>query len=156
MISLIRRLSTLIAFGCLALTTVHAQDLAKSWPSKPLRIVVGFPAGSVTDTVARVMAEQLAKSLGQPVVVENKPGAGGVVAAETVLKAEPDGHTFVLSGTSSIVTRGLAPNGQPWRVGLPGRPGAETQASMSLQDESLSISAIWGKKSSHQMIIPLE
>ena len=62
MINLIRRLSTLIAVGCLALTTAHAQDLAKSWPSKPLRIVVGFPAGSVTDTVARVMAEQLAKS----------------------------------------------------------------------------------------------
>ena len=54
-------------------------------------------------------------------------------------------HALLHGGTSSIVTRGLAPNGQPWRVGLPGRPGAEMQESMSLQDESLSISAIWGK-----------
>lgn len=102
MINLIRRLSTLIAVGCLALTTAHAQDLAKSWPSKPLRIVVGFPAGSVTDTVARVMAEQLAKSLGQPVVVENKPGANGAIGVGEVARATPDGYTLLVTNSSSI------------------------------------------------------
>jgi thiamine biosynthesis lipoprotein len=54
-------------------------------------------------------------------------------------------HALLHGGTSSIVTRGMAPNGQSWRVGLPGRPGAETQESISLRDESLSISAVWGK-----------
>ena len=102
MINLIRRLSTLIAVGCLALTTAHAQDLAKSWPSKPLRIVVGFPAGSVTDTVARVMAEQLAKSLGQPVVVDNKPGANGAIGVGEVARATPDGYTLLVTNSSSI------------------------------------------------------
>jgi len=102
MIKVIRRLGALITLVCLAPTTAYAQDLAQSWPNKSLRIVVGFPAGSVTDTVARVMAEQLAKSLGQPVVVENKPGANGAIGVGEVARATPDGYTLLVTNSSSI------------------------------------------------------
>ena len=102
MINTIRRLSVLIALGGLVLTTVHAQDVSKLWPNKPLRVVVGFPAGSVTDTVARVMAEQLTKAFGQPVVVENKPGANGAIGVGEVARAAPDGYTLLVTNSSSI------------------------------------------------------
>ena len=102
MINVIRRLGAMIALGSLAVTAVHAQDIAKPWPNKPLRIVVGFPAGSVTDTVARVTAEQLAKTLGQPVVVENKPGANGAIGVGEVARAAPDGYTLLVTNSSSI------------------------------------------------------
>lgn len=97
-----RRLGALIALGFLALTPVHAQDAAPAWPTKPLRIVVGFPAGSVTDTVARLIGEQLAKALGQPVVVENKPGANGALGVGEVARAAPDGYTLLVTNSSSI------------------------------------------------------
>ncbi len=102
MTNVIRRLGALIALGCLAITAAHAQDVAKPWPNKPLRIVVGFPAGSVTDTVARVVAEQLTKTLGQPVVVENKPGANGAIGVGEVARAAPDGYTLLVTNSSSI------------------------------------------------------
>ena len=102
MINTIRRLSALFVLGGLMLTTVHAQDALKLWPNKPLRVVVGFPAGSVTDTVARVMAEQLTKALGQPVVVENKPGANGAIGVGEVARAAPDGYTLLVTNSSSI------------------------------------------------------
>jgi len=102
MTNVIRRLGAMIALGCLAVTAAHAQDVAKPWPNKPLRIVVGFPAGSVTDTVARVVAEQLTKTLGQPVVVENKPGANGAIGVGEVARAAPDGYTLLVTNSSSI------------------------------------------------------
>lgn len=102
MTNVIRRLGAMIALGCLAVTAAHAQDVAKLWPNKPLRIVVGFPAGSVTDTVARVVAEQLTKTLGQPVVVENKPGANGAIGVGEVARAAPDGYTLLVTNSSSI------------------------------------------------------
>jgi tripartite-type tricarboxylate transporter receptor subunit TctC len=101
-LSVSRALSLLTVLACFVAMPVQAQDLAKPWPNKPLRIVVGFPAGSVTDTVARVMAEQLAKSLGQPVVVENKPGANGAIGVGEVARATPDGYTLLVTNSSSI------------------------------------------------------
>ncbi len=74
---------------------------APSWPSRPIRMVVPFPPGGPTDIVARVLAERMARSLGQPVVVENRPGANGNIGNDAVAKAEPDGLT-VLYNTSSI------------------------------------------------------
>ncbi|UBM08297.1 tripartite tricarboxylate transporter substrate binding protein [Cupriavidus metallidurans] len=73
-----------------------------NWPNKPIRIVVPFPAGSTTDTVARVLSEQLSKSLGQPVIVENKPGANGLIGVAEVAKSPADGYTLLVTNSSSI------------------------------------------------------
>ena len=76
--------------------------LAQPFPSQPLRIVVGGPAGSIEDAHARKIGEKLAVALGQPVVVDNRPGATGSIAAEAVARATPDGHTLLLGNVSSL------------------------------------------------------
>ena len=81
----------------LALPTVHA------WTDKPVRMVVPAPAGGTMDVVARIVADQLAADIGQPVVVENKPGAGGAIAVQAMLAAPPDGNTIMMTA-SNILT----------------------------------------------------
>ena len=73
---------------------------AQGFPSKPIRMVVAFPPGGSTDLAARALGEKLAAALGQPVVVENKPGASGNIGAEFVAKSTPDGHTLLMAATS--------------------------------------------------------
>ncbi len=85
-----------------------------AWPDKTLRIVVTFPAGGASDIVARVMAEQLAKKLGQPVVVDNRPGAGGSVGGLVVSQAAPDGYTLMLSNSTPISIGPFALEKQPY------------------------------------------
>jgi tripartite-type tricarboxylate transporter receptor subunit TctC len=73
-----------------------------AWPDKPIKIIVTFPPGGASDLVARIMAEQLTKKLGQSVVVDNKPGAGGTIGGTVVAQAPADGYTFMLSNTTPI------------------------------------------------------
>ncbi len=80
---------------------------AQSFPARPLRIVVPFGAGGVADLTARTVAQKMAESLGQSVVIENKPGAGGIAAGEAVSRAEPDGHTLLLMSNGTAVSAGL-------------------------------------------------
>jgi tripartite-type tricarboxylate transporter receptor subunit TctC len=75
---------------------------AQQFPSKPIRLVVPFPAGSATDTVARIIGQSVGASLGQPVVVDNKAGADGAIAGAEVVKAAPDGYTLMLATNSPI------------------------------------------------------
>lgn len=86
-----------VAGACLLAHAVGAQS---SWPNKPIRFLVGFPPGGTVDVMARIVAEQLSPLLGQPIVVENKPGASGNLAAGSVVAAAPDGYTILVSSTS--------------------------------------------------------
>src|SRR6185369_6481438 len=74
-----------------------------SWPAKPLHLIVTFAPGGVTDSVARVVGEQLQRRLGQPVIVENRPGAAGNIGAAQVARSEPDGYSMVLVLEGTIV-----------------------------------------------------
>jgi tripartite-type tricarboxylate transporter receptor subunit TctC len=99
-----RQLLQSLALSALPLTWAHAQA---TFPSKPLRIVVPFGAGGVADLTARAVAQKLSENLGQPVVIDNRPGAGGIVAGEMVAKAAPDGHTLLLMSNGTAVSAGL-------------------------------------------------
>lgn len=89
-----------VGMGMLALAAgAHADD----YPNKPIKIVCAFPAGNAADIIARVMAEQLSPRLGQPVVVENKAGASGTIAASAVLQAPADGYTLLMTSTSFAI-----------------------------------------------------
>src|SRR4051812_44472507 len=82
---------------------------AQSYPTKPIRLLVGAVAGSTEDGVARILAERLQQALGQPVVVDNKPGAGGVLAMEEMVKSTPDGYAIALASRISLAHVGLYP-----------------------------------------------
>lgn len=88
--------AAIVAVGALAPQTVYAQ----AFPSKPLRIVVPYAAGGATDIIARAAAAEMTKSLGQSVIVENRPGAGANLGAELVARAAPDGYTMLMSASS--------------------------------------------------------
>jgi tripartite-type tricarboxylate transporter receptor subunit TctC len=85
------------ALACAAALGVAALAQAQSWPDKPVRLVISFAPGGVHDTLARVLQPRLTEALGQPIVVENRPGAGGNIAAEAVAKSAPDGSTFLVA-----------------------------------------------------------
>ena len=84
-----------------ALALAASGALAQSFPSKPIRVIIPFVAGGSSDIVGRAIASKLQEQLGQPAVVENRPGANGAIAAEFVAKADPDGHT-VLVGSIGV------------------------------------------------------
>jgi tripartite-type tricarboxylate transporter receptor subunit TctC len=97
---MIRIVSAALLFACLALQPVLSQ--AQGYPSKPVRIIVPYPPGGTSDILARSIGQKLSESLGQPVVVENKPGANGNVGADLVAKAPPDGYTVLLADIGAL------------------------------------------------------
>ena len=84
----------------IAVAATLASTSARAWPDKPIRIIVTFAAGGASDIVARVVAEPLAKALGQPVIVDNKPGAGGTIGGLELARSAPDGYTLMLSNST--------------------------------------------------------
>jgi tripartite-type tricarboxylate transporter receptor subunit TctC len=105
----VRHLCCAIAGAILLAGTAAAA--AQTWPARPIRAISPFPAGSASDTVSRVVLDQVSQLLGQPVVIETKPGAGGIVGFADVAKADPDGYTIVVSsssmGTGKVLHRNL-------------------------------------------------
>lgn len=95
---MIRRLH-LLALGLFVALSLVPIARAQTYPTKPIRMVVGFPPGGPNDIVARAVAENLGSVLGQPVVVENRPGAGGNIGTEVTARAEPDGYTLLMGST---------------------------------------------------------
>jgi tripartite-type tricarboxylate transporter receptor subunit TctC len=105
--SIRRTLSSLTAVAVL-LSALPAK--AETYPSKPVRLIVPFPPGGVADVLARLISVHLGEALGQPIVVENKGGAGGVVGTVQAIKAAPDGYTALLTTTAVAVSPSLNPN----------------------------------------------
>ena len=104
------RLAVALALGTAALSAVAAD----AWPSKPIRFVVPFGPGGANDLVARAVAEAASKQLGQPIIVENKLGAGSVLGADLVAKASPDGYTF-LAPAGGVITNAMIKAKMPYR-----------------------------------------
>lgn len=99
---MVRLLVTVVAMLCTVwvTSTAYAQS---GYPKRPVRLIVTFPPGGSSDLIARIISPPLSERLGQSVVVDNRPGAGGAVGAEAVAKAAPDGHTLMIAGTSSVM-----------------------------------------------------
>ena len=106
------QVATALAAGLLLLGGTGAAQ-AQAWPSKPLKLLVGFPAGGASDVMARLIADRLGQALGQPVVVDNRPGAAGTLAASTAARSAPDGYTLLLASPTAIT---LAPSTMADRI----------------------------------------
>jgi tripartite-type tricarboxylate transporter receptor subunit TctC len=102
-----RRFLQQAAAGCAAVSTFSCPAHAQAYPTRPVRIIVGFAPGGSTDIVARVISQRLADHLGQPIVIENRPGAAGNVAAEAVVKSSPDGYTLLVAGANNAINATL-------------------------------------------------
>jgi len=91
-----------LALLCAAIAAVPLASQAQSYPTKPIRVIVPYPPGGTSDILARSIGQKLSETLGQPVVVENKPGANGNVGADLVAKAAPDGYTLLLADIGAL------------------------------------------------------
>lgn len=96
-----------LALGAGTLPAIATMATAQAYPTHSLRWVIGFPPGGGADTVARIMEPWLSKRLGQPVIIENRPGASTNIAAQAVVNAPPDGHTLLFLGLSTVVNASL-------------------------------------------------
>ena len=106
---LTRRHIAQAGLGLLAASALGARAQG-AWPTKPVRIVVGFSAGGTTDVVARLMAKELTEALGQPFIVDNKPGGGSNIATDLVREAAPDGYTLLMMAVTSTINQTLYKN----------------------------------------------
>jgi tripartite-type tricarboxylate transporter receptor subunit TctC len=100
--------SFVLAFALIA--GVSADAYADNWPSKPIRAVIPFGAGSATDVVPRIVFEQMSAQLGQPIIVENRAGAGGTIGTGLVAKADPDGYTLLVHSSAHTITPSIYQN----------------------------------------------
>ena len=98
---------SIAAVAGLVLALAAPAAWSQAWPTKPIKILVGVTPGGTTDTLARFLGQEMSKDLGQPVVVENRAGAGGNIAAEAVARSAPDGYTLLFVNTSHSVNMGL-------------------------------------------------
>src|SRR6476659_4900475 len=96
----------LAALSIAAATSANAQG----FPDRPIHFVVPFTAGSGTDIVARTVAEPMSRALGQPIIIENKPGAGGTLGAAQVAKGTPDGYTLLVHSAGHVANQAIYPN----------------------------------------------
>jgi len=96
-----------LAAGAAALPVLSRFAWAQVCPSRPVRIIVKFPAGQATDTIARLMGQSLSERLGQPFVIENRTGAGGNIGTESVVRATPDGYTLLLVSITNAMNATL-------------------------------------------------
>ena len=105
-----RTLMALFAFSLGALAAPISPALALDYPTRPVRFIVGYPAGGSTDIIARLIGQRLSERLGQQFVVENKPGAGNNIGTETVVRADPDGYTVLLVNPANFINTSLYAN----------------------------------------------
>jgi tripartite-type tricarboxylate transporter receptor subunit TctC len=92
-----RTLVRIVTLALMVVACFSSAAAAQSYPNRPIRNIAPFPAGGLVDVLARALGEELAKTLGQPVIIENRPGAGGNIGADMVAKAEPDGYTLLMT-----------------------------------------------------------
>jgi tripartite-type tricarboxylate transporter receptor subunit TctC len=102
-----RRRFLRLAGACVALSAAPRIAAAQAYPTRPVRVMVPFPPGSTSDTLARLLGQSLTERLGQPIVIENRPGAAGNFATEVVARSAPDGHTLLLVTLSNAVNASL-------------------------------------------------
>src|SRR4249919_1952512 len=96
-----------LAAGAAALPALSRVARAQTYPSRPVRIIVGYPPGGATDIVARLMGQWLSERLGQPFIIENRPGGGGNIGIEAVARAPADGHTLLVVSTANAINATL-------------------------------------------------
>jgi len=99
----LNKLSRIVQLSILALGVASGSAMAQTWPSKSISLVVPFPSGGTTDVLARAVGVELSKALGQPVIIENKPGAGATLGADFVSKSKADGHTLLMGAVHHTI-----------------------------------------------------
>src|SRR5215468_8617338 len=105
-----RRQFLQIAAGSIAAPAIATAAWAQGYPSRPVRLIVGFAAGGVTDIVARLMGQWLSERLGQQFIIENRTGAGTNIATEAVIRAAPDGYTLLVTSAANAINASLYDN----------------------------------------------
>ena len=99
-----------IATGMIAAVAPHDAQAQQKYPAKPIRLIVSFSAGGTPDTLARLLSPRVSEALGQPIVIENRPGAGGTLATNIAAKAPADGYTLLAVSPGFAITAAMQPN----------------------------------------------